>query len=393
MTTSGGHSESHRGTGVVAERIDDAPTALVGFTRALATAGVAVSSTRTATFMAAAAALQPDRQGAIYWAGRLSLTSSPDDLAIYDAVFEAYFSLELERDQSTVRRQAPVLQASVPLTEDSGPEGEPTEEDSYALPPVIRARASAEEVLRNRDLASLSRAEKQEMTRLLGLLRPGLPERKSRRRRSHATGRVDPRRTVRAMLAAGGEPVVPKRRRRRTRPRRIVLLVDISGSMAPYADALLRFAHVVARYRPNACEVFTIGTRLTRITRAIKMRDPDAALRASAETIPDYSGGTRLGEVLHAFVDRWGHRGTARGSAVVIFSDGWERGTTDELAEQVARLGRLARTVVWVNPHKGTTDYEPVQSGIVAVLPHVNHFVAGHSLAALEELLDVIRDA
>ncbi|WP_253862375.1 vWA domain-containing protein [Prauserella halophila] len=377
---------------MVAERIDDAPTALVGFARALAAAGVSVCSTRTATFLTAAAALRYDEPGAIYWAGRLSLASSPDDLAIYDAVFATYFSLDPEHDQSTVRRQAPVLQASVPLTEDSESREEP-KEDSYALPPVVRARASAEEVLRNRDLASLSRAEKQEMARLLELLRPGLPERKSRRRRSHATGRIDPRRTVRAMFAAGGELAVPRRHRRRTRPRRIVLLIDVSGSMAPYADALLRFAHVVARYRPNASEVFTIGTRLTRITRSITMRDPDAALRAAADTIPDYSGGTRLGEVLHAFVDRWGHRGTARGNVVVIFSDGWERGAADELAEQVARLGRLARAVVWVNPHKGATDYAPVQSGIVAVLPHIDHFVAGHSLAALEELLDVIRHA
>ncbi|SNR65436.1 hypothetical protein SAMN06265360_11383 [Haloechinothrix alba] len=393
MTTSSPDSGDFRGAGVVAERIDDAPTALVGFARALDAAGVAVCSTRTATYVAAATVLRSDQPGALYWAGRLSLTSSPDDLPIYDAVFETYFSLELEHEQSTIHSQTPVLHASVPFTEDGDPSEDPTGEDSDVLPPVVRARASAEEVLRNRDLASLSRVERQEMARLMQLLRPGLPVRRSRRRRSRATGQVDARRTVRAMLAAGGELAAPRRHRPDTRPRRIVLLIDVSGSMAPYADALLRFAHVLARYRPNACEVFTIGTRLTRITSAMRMRDPDSALRAAAETIADYSGGTRLGEVLHAFLDRWGHRGTARGSVVAIFSDGWERGSADELAEQVARLARLARTVVWVNPHKGATDYEPVQGGIVAVLPYVDHFVAGHSLAALEELLGVMRNA
>lgn len=391
MTTSNRGAEGQHGTRVVAERIEDVPTALVGFARALAAAGIAVCSTRTATYLAAAAALRPHQPGALYWAGRLSLTSSPEDLAIYDAVFEMYFALDTDHEQPPMRRQAPDLQATVPLTEEG--DSDPTEEDTYASPPVVRAKASATEVLRHRDLASLSRAEKQEVARLLQLLRPGLAERRSRRRRPHATGRIDPRRTVRAMLAAGGELAVPKRHRRRTRPRRIVLLIDVSGSMAPYADALLRFAHVLARYRPNACEVFTIGTRLTRITPAITIRDPNSALKAAAETIADYSGGTRLAEVLRAFIHRWGHPGTARGSVVVVFSDGWERGPADDLAEQMARLDRLARTVIWVNPHKGATNYAPIQGGILAVLPYVHHFVSGHSLAALDELLKVIRHA
>ena len=163
--------------------------------------------------------------------------------------------------------------------------------------------------------------------------------------------------------------------------------------MAPYADALLRFAHVLVRHRPAGCEVFTVGTRLSRVTRALAVRDPDAALQAAAEVIPDFSGGTRLGESLKAFNDRWGQRGTAHGAVVVMFSDGWERGSPDLLAEQLERLQRMARSVVWVNPHKGREGYLPVQSGIVAVLPYVDHFVAGHSLATLEQLLEVIRRA
>jgi hypothetical protein len=195
------------------------------------------------------------------------------------------------------------------------------------------------------------------------------------------------------MLTTGGEPGRLQRRRNGVRPRRVVLLVDVSGSMAPYADALLRFAHVVVRRQPTAAEVFTIGTRLSRVTRALRLADPDVALRAASDVIPDFSGGTRLGEVLQIFSDRWGQRGMARGAVVVIFSDGWERGSAELLAEQVQRLRRLARQLVWVNPHKGKDGYLPVQTGVVAVLPHVDAFVAGHSLASIEQLLEVIRDA
>src|ERR1700712_5612024 len=147
------------------------------------------------------------------------------------------------------------------------------------------------------------------------------------------------------------------------------------------------------RREAAAAEVFTIGTRLSRVTRALRITKPDAALRAAVEVIPDFSGGTRLGEGPKAFTDRWGQRGTARGAVLVIFSDGWERGSPDLLAAQVQRLQRLARQLVWVNPHKGKDGYLPVQTGIVAVLPHVDAFVAGHSLASIEQLLEVIRDA
>ncbi|MFC7575053.1 VWA domain-containing protein [Klenkia terrae] len=173
----------------------------------------------------------------------------------------------------------------------------------------------------------------------------------------------------------------------------MVLLVDVSGSMSPYADALLRVAHAAARARPASTEVFTIGTRLTRVTREMRLRDPDKALAASGHAIPDWSGGTRIGEVLKAFLDRWGQRGTARGAVVVVCSDGWERGGTELLGEQMARLHRLAHSVVWVNPHKGRAGYEPLTGGMQAALPAVDHFVAGHSLAAFEELAGVIENA
>jgi len=204
---------------------------------------------------------------------------------------------------------------------------------------------------------------------------------------------VHPARTVRRALRDGGEITQLMRRRATPRPRRVVLLIDVSGSMSPYADALLRFAHATVRARPATTEVFTIGTRLTRVTRELRLRDPDRALAASSSAIPDWSGGTRLGEVLKAFLDRWGQRGTARGAVVVICSDGWERGGPELLGEQMARLRRLAHAVVWVNPHKGREGYQPLTGGMQAALPWIDSFVAGHSLAAFEELSGVIQHA
>jgi uncharacterized protein with von Willebrand factor type A (vWA) domain len=195
------------------------------------------------------------------------------------------------------------------------------------------------------------------------------------------------------MLAAGGEPVRPRHHRKATRPRRVVLLLDVSGSMSPYADALLRFAHVVTRCNPAGIEVFSLGTRLTRLSRALRVRDPETALVAAGRAVPDWAGGTRLGETLGAFLDRWGRRGLARGAVVVIFSDGWERGDPSLLAEQMAQLRRLAHAVFWVNPHAGMDGYLPVQSGIAAALPFTDRLLAGHSLATLQDLLDEIRHA
>jgi uncharacterized protein with von Willebrand factor type A (vWA) domain len=155
----------------------------------------------------------------------------------------------------------------------------------------------------------------------------------------------------------------------------------------------MRFAHVVVRRAPRSTEAFTLGTRLTRITRELRQRDTERALGQAGKAIPDWSGGTRLGEVLQAFVDRWGQRGAARRAVVVIFSDGWERGEPDLLGQQLARLSRLAHKIVWVNPHAGKDGYAPVQGGIVAALPYLDDLLAGHSLDTLQRLLEVVRES
>ena len=199
----------------------------------------------------------------------------------------------------------------------------------------------------------------------------------------------DLRRTVHAALRAGGEPIDRRWREPGERLRRLVLLLDVSGSMEPYARALLRFVHAAVAGRQRV-EAFALGTRLTRVTRELSGRDPDRALARAGERVIDWSGGTRLGDGLRQFNDQWGVRGMARGAIVVILSDGWDRGDPAELAEQMERLRRVARKVVWVNPLKVTPGYAPLARGMAAALPYVDAFVEGHSMVAMEELARVI---
>ena len=362
----------------------DVVDTVLGFARTLRAAGVAASPDRVEAMLAALAALDVLDPTAVYWAGRLTLCAGPDDFGRYDAAFTAWFTGERPRAARSATPPPPRTAVSAPL-EPGSAEGA-DDPDS----PDLAVRASGDEVLRHRDVAALTPAEREHLGRLFALLVPAAPMRPARRRRPSARGSVHPARTVRQALRDGGEVTRLMHRRTRPRPRRVVLLVDVSGSMGPYADALLRYAHAAVRARPASTEVFTLGTRLTRVTRELRLRDPDRALAASGAAIPDWSGGTRLGEVLKAFLDRWGQRGTARGAVVVICSDGWERGGADVLGEQMARLHRLSHTVVWANPHKGRAGYEPLTGGMQAALPSIDVFVAGHSMAAFEELTTVI---
>ncbi len=360
---------------------------LVGFARCLRHAGMRVPPDRVQAMLAAVDALGVTDPAGVYWAGRLTLCAEPDDIATYDAAFAAYF--RQVTPPAPVSASGSVSRIGLPFQLDQvAPRAERDD------PEVIEEPAASDiEVLRHRDLTQLTDQERDEVRRLLTLLAPTPAPRPSRRRRPARRGEIDPARTVARILRRVGEPAPPAYRRKSRKPRRLVLLVDVSGSMAAYADALLRFAHAAVRRRPSSTEVFTVGTRLTRVTRALRHRDPDLALAASSRLVPDWSGGTRLGEALKVFLDRWGQRGMARGAVVVLFSDGWERGDPSLLADQMARLARLAHRVVWVNPHKGRPGYVPLVAGMVAALPHLDDFVAGHSFAALERLVEVIARA
>lgn len=358
---------------------------VAGFAHALAAAGLPVATDAVETFTRALGQVELSDPAQVYWTGRATLCSGPEDIGRYDAAFEDWFGpmtlVRPHRGEQMPRR------ARIAALHATG--GRDAESDA----PRLRAAADDTEILRHRDIAELTAAERAHLAELIAALHPRPPLRTASRQRPSRRGTVDPRRTLRTMLAAGGEPVRPRRHRKATRPRRMVLLVDVSGSMSPYADALLRFAHVIARGNPAGTEVFSLGTRMTRLSRALRVRDPELALAAAGRAVPDWAGGTRLGETLRAFLDRWGRRGIARGAVVVIFSDGWERGDPALLAEQMAQLRRLAHAVFWVNPHAGVDGYSPVQSGIAAALPFTDRLLAGHSLATLQELLTHIRHA
>nr|WP_244373265.1 VWA domain-containing protein [Streptomyces griseorubiginosus] len=360
---------------------------MLGFARALRAAGVDASAERVHAFLRAVDELRPGMRADVYWAGRLTLCGGHDDLERYERVFAAYFG-----EAPRARRTAPATPAPrLRLVVREGPAPGTAARDERQDTPPAAALASSTEVLRHRDVAELGAAEREQLRRLLAAFTLPGETRRSARRRPARRGEVDPHRTVRELLRRGGEPARPRRHSRAERPRRVVLLVDVSGSMAPYADALLRFAHAAARY--SRTEVFTIGTRLTRVTRELSHRDPDLAMTALAETVPDWRGGTRLGELLREFLDRWGQRGMARGAVVVLLSDGWERGDPELLGAQMRRLHRLAHRVVWANPRKARPGYAPLAAGMAAALPSVDAFVEGHSLAALERLAAVVRGA
>ncbi len=360
---------------------------LLGFTRALRTAGVPVTADRETVFLRSAALVGMGERGGLYWAGRVTLTGSPTDLDPYDQVFERWFSgNRMDALSSSRKPRSSVSHASLQDIVGNGETGQAAEE-------MVRAVGSDREVLRRRDIAALAPGERAALRQQFATLQPRAPLRRARRHTRSRRGPIDGPATLRSQLRRMGEPGVIVRRRPTARPRRVVFLIDVSGSMSAYADALLRLAHTYLQVTPRGTEVFTVGTRLTRVTRALRHRDPDHALLNAGAAVADWSGGTRLGEVLGAFMDRWGRRGMARGSLVVIFSDGWERTQPELLGEQMRQLSAIAHRVVWVNPHRGRAGYAPVQSGIVAALPYVDDFVAGHSLAAFADVLEVVARA
>jgi uncharacterized protein with von Willebrand factor type A (vWA) domain len=360
----------------------------VAFATRLRAAGLDVPVSSAVAFASALQVVSLDRRREVYWAARATLVRRPEDVAAFDRVFAQCFG----GDEPATSSEP--LEVPMTLALDSELADAPADADEViATGPVITVRYSAREVLRHRDFATCTPDELHEAHRLMADLRVLGPSRRSRRqvRAAGPGGRPDLRRTVRAALRTGGEPARLASTGPSTRPRRLVLLLDVSGSMQPYARALLRFAQAAVAGRSGTrVEVFTLGTRLTRLTRALGAHDPDAALERAGSAVPDWSGGTRLGDGLRRFNDDWGVRGMARGAVVVICSDGWDRGDPAVLGEQVRRLHLVAHKLVWVNPLKAAPGFAPVAKGMAAALPHVDQLVAGHSVAALDDLARIV---
>lgn len=281
------------------------------------------------------------------------------------------------------------------------------EEDSV---PAVRRVASMTERLRERDFAQLTSGELARLATLMRQLVIAVPPRRTRRYRPKKDGaRLDMRRTMRQATRTGGEPVRIARRAVRTRQRRLVVLCDISGSMEPYARAILQLMYVATRSagaaggggsgfsgpsrdatRPRT-EVFTFATRLTRLTPFLAAASPETMLAKAGEAAPDWAGGTRIGAALRDFNDRYGVRGMGRGAVVLIISDGWETGDPALLGAQMARLHRIAYRIVWANPRTQSERYRPEVGGMAAAWPYCDAIVSAHNFEALDDLLEALR--
>jgi uncharacterized protein len=376
---------------------------LVAFGRDLRARGLPVGTGRILTFCRSVAALGLTDRESLYWAGRVSLVARKEDIERYDAAFDDWF-------RSLGRGDGPMIEPTLPVsgpgpTKDPGeqledPEvavGSPAagwrgaEDDEEAEGETsIRIVASGTEVLRSKSFPDLSPEERVRVAAMIRRLAVAVPVERIRRTRPASKGAVfDLRRTLRHSLRTQGEPFDRAWRARSLRSRPLVLILDISGSMAPYARALMQFAYA-AMAAGRRVEVFVFGTRLTRVTRTLRTKDPDRALHEIGVRVADWEGGTRIGESLKALLDGWSQRAALRGAVVVLCSDGLERGDPELLRAQMARLRRLCHRVIWVNPLKGSPRYEPLARGMSAALPSVDVFLSGHNLESLEHLGRVV---
>jgi uncharacterized protein with von Willebrand factor type A (vWA) domain len=362
----------------------------VAFCRLLRAVGLKVPATATINFAEALSIVGAGDRAAVYWAGRSTLVHRPEDLSLYDKVFAVYWQ-QREPGGIAVEGTPPPITIALDLGDDDEDDSGDDEDDDEPEGDIQQVRFSRTEVLTNKDFADCTSEELAELSKLMSGLRFTTHRRRSRRQvpAKGQTQRPDLRRTVRWALRHQGEPVKRAFTETSSRPRRLVLILDVSGSMEPYARALLRFAHaaVVARAK---VEVFVLGTRLTRLTKHLTSRDPDAAIRRAFPQVKDWAGGTRLGEGIQEFNNEWGIRGLARGSVVVILSDGWDRGDPSLLGAEMERLHRVTHHLVWVNPLKATPGYAPLAAGMAAALPHIDRFIEGHSYASLAHLAAIL---
>jgi uncharacterized protein with von Willebrand factor type A (vWA) domain len=346
---------------------------LTGFAGAVRHEGVTVGPDRALAFCRAAALVSPED---LYWAGRSTLVCRHEDIDVYDRIFRVWFAGRRPTEVMTAPEIVARAGSSAAALEGAGRARE-------AEPGSVTA--SRIELLRNKSFEELTEAELAELGRLIARVSLSVPLRRTRRSRPARRGDFDIRFTLRRTFRTGGEPIERHWRTRRETKRRLILLLDVSGSMTPYSRGLMMFAHAALRAHPG-WEAFCFGTRLTRVTRALATARPDEALARAADEVFDWDGGTRIGESLKAFIDRFGHGGMARGSVVVICSDGLDTGDAELVGAQMQRLKRLTHRIVWVNPLKATPGYAPLAGGMRHALPHVDTFASGHSLASLEAL-------
>jgi hypothetical protein len=360
---------------------------LVNFTAELRSAGLPVGSGDVLAYCAAMGTLDPTDLLDLYWGGRTTLVTRRESIPVYDRVFRRFFLGGRDPVRELLKLKQPehamaegVLQ--IPAT-DPG--------DDLQQQVSLGLMASDAETLRHKTFPACTPEELAALRRIMARIRLTPPRRRTRRTTPAAAGRSpDLRRMVRESLRMHGEPAQLAWRQRKIRLRPLILILDVSGSMADYSRHLLQFAYSAKRATARV-EVFCFGTRLTRITRALDHRKPDDALERAASVVFDWEGGTRIGSSLDAFVRDWGRRGLTRGGIVVICSDGLDRGDPETLATAMQRLQRLSYRVVWMNPHKGNDpDFRPTTLGMLAAAPSIDLILSGHDLSSLEELATLL---
>ena len=384
-------------------------------------AGVPVDPGRSERFARAVTLMRPRTLPELYACGLATLVSGPDQIEIYDRLFAAAFGISAQ--------QSLPISAPLPAGE-PGPRGDSPPPATAAAPPnrpgasldarppepgqepdpqelgedmPWRTLAAEAERLADRDFADLSPAELLQLEALMRQRALATPPRRTRRYRAQSAGsRPDLRMTLREARRTAGEPVRLARRAPRLRPRRLVVLCDISGSMEPYARAMLQLLYCASqgqagRRAPGRgatgrarAEVFTFATRLTRITAELAAARPETVLARAGAAAPDWSGGTRIGASLKEFNDEFGCPGLARGAVVLIISDGWETGDAAQLGQQMARLSRVAYRIVWANPRTKSPRYRPEVSGMAAAWPYCDAVVSAHSLNAIDDLITAL---
>ena len=362
--------------------------ALVGFARELRTAGITAGTGDVLTYLSAMSPLDPSDLVDLYWAGRTTLISKHDDIPIYDEVFRRYFLAQGAPAAALLTLHATAAAEVEAAMVMPGTEPGPQEDEEK---PALGWMASDVDVLKHRSFAECTPAELAALRRIMTRIRLTPPRRRTRRARAAAKGRPpDLRKTIRAAMRMHGEPADLYFRQRTMRLRPLILILDVSGSMADYSRHLLQFAHS-AKQASAKVEVFCFGTRLTRITRALTQRRPDIALEHAAAAVVDWDGGTRIGESLDTFARRWGRGGLCRGGVVVICSDGLDRGDPGQLAAAMERLSRLCYRIVWMNPHKGDDPhFRPSTVGMMVAASHIDLLLSGHDLASLEQLAQML---
>jgi uncharacterized protein with von Willebrand factor type A (vWA) domain len=323
-----------------------------------------------------------------YFAARSLLVHRREDIALFDEAFELFWgsrgrslsSVELRALGQKSRQRPPQFAAPGPGDRESG--------QSSGEPPVVHPALtySAREVLRRKDFADLTPQELEAVRTLMAEIVWRVRERRTRRRRPGRGHFIDLRRTIRRNLRYGGEILDWAEREAKRKPRPLVIIADVSGSMERYTRLLLLFTYGLANALEQKVEAFVFSTRLTRITREVSERNLDRALREVARAVPDWSGGTRIGDALRTFNVEWARRVLGRGAITLVISDGWDRGDVDVLSREMARLQRSSRRLIWLNPLLGSAEYEPLTRGIQAALPFIDDFLPVHNMESLEAL-------